>query len=475
MKIAAAYIRVSTEDQIEYSPESQIKQIRNYAKSHDMIVPDEFIFADEGISGKTTQKRPAFNQMIGTAKLKPKPFDVILLWKFSRFARNREDSIIYKSMLRKQLGIEVISISENIGDDKTSIIFEAMIEAMDEYYSINLAEEVKRGMLEKASRGEPVGSAAFGYQIQDGQLEPDPATAGLVQKIFTDYARGKPQLQITKELNTMGIRSRRGYPLENRTIEYILNNPVYIGKIRWNPNGRLSRNFTSKDVHLYDGKHQPIIEPELWAAVQKRLHDTRKLYRRYERPASPSPWIFQGLVRCGSCGRTIVQAKAGVRVQCIGYSHGLCGVSHSIEMHLLKASVIQQMDEDLCRAGFFVKLKAQKDEKRDCMPDLARSQIEKEEKKLIRIREAYEAGIDTLEEYRQAKAKIQKNIEAIRKTIPKPPPISAEQLKQDLKAKVQQIKDSNISDGDKNLILRTFVDYIVFSRKDESIEIFYKI
>ncbi|MEF2919628.1 MAG: recombinase family protein, partial [Acutalibacteraceae bacterium] len=134
IKIAAAYIRVSTDDQIEYSPDSQLKNIRSYAKSHGYIVPDEYIYIDEGISGKNTKKRPAFNKMIGTAKLTPKPFDAILLWKFSRFARNREDSIVYKSMLRKQLGIDVVSISESVGDDKMSIIFEAMIEAMDEYY-----------------------------------------------------------------------------------------------------------------------------------------------------------------------------------------------------------------------------------------------------------------------------------------------------------------------------------------------------
>ena len=81
-------------------------------------------------------------QMIGIAKSKPTPFSSILVWKFSRFARNREDSIVYKSMLRKQCGIDVVSISEQLGEDKTSILIEALLEAMDEYYSINLAEEV---------------------------------------------------------------------------------------------------------------------------------------------------------------------------------------------------------------------------------------------------------------------------------------------------------------------------------------------
>ena len=130
MKIAAAYIRVSTDDQTELSPDSQIKNIREYAKSHDMIVPNEYIFRDDGISGRTTAKRPEFNRMIATAKQKTKPFECILVWKFSRFARNREDAVVYKSMLKK-LGIDVVSISEPVGDDKMSVLIEAMIEAMD--------------------------------------------------------------------------------------------------------------------------------------------------------------------------------------------------------------------------------------------------------------------------------------------------------------------------------------------------------
>ncbi len=74
MKTAAAYIRVSTDDQIEYSPDSQLKALRDYAKRNDMILPEEYVYIDEGISGRTTSKRPAFNRMIGTAKSKPKPF-----------------------------------------------------------------------------------------------------------------------------------------------------------------------------------------------------------------------------------------------------------------------------------------------------------------------------------------------------------------------------------------------------------------
>ena len=118
-RIAAAYIRVSTEEQTELSPASQLVEIRKWAGNNGWIVPDEFVFMDEGISGRKVAGRDAFRRLIGTAKSKPKPFDAILLWKFSRFARNRDDAVFYKSVLRKQLHIEVISISEPIAEGKT--------------------------------------------------------------------------------------------------------------------------------------------------------------------------------------------------------------------------------------------------------------------------------------------------------------------------------------------------------------------
>lgn len=104
-KTAAAYIRVSTKEQLEFSPASQLEKIREYAKNNDLILPDEYIFFDEGISGLETKKRPGFLKMIAKASSKPKPFDVVLLWSFSRFARNREDSIVYKSLLRRKFCI----------------------------------------------------------------------------------------------------------------------------------------------------------------------------------------------------------------------------------------------------------------------------------------------------------------------------------------------------------------------------------
>ena len=141
LKIGAAYIRVSDERQDEYSPDSQLKLIRKYAKNNDYIIPDEYIFYDDGISAKSTNKRVEFNRMIALAKSDDKPFESIFVWKFSRFARNQEESIVYKSLLKKK-GVSVISISEPIIDDVFGSLIERIIEWMDEYYLIRLSGEV---------------------------------------------------------------------------------------------------------------------------------------------------------------------------------------------------------------------------------------------------------------------------------------------------------------------------------------------
>ena len=162
------YVRVSTDEQARdgYSIEAQMKAIKDYALKNNIFIDNQFIFKDEGISGKRANKRPAFMEMIKQAKMTPKQFDVILVHKFDRFARNREDSVVYKSLLRKEFGINVISICEPLDpDDKMSVILEAFLEAMAEYYSLNLSDEVKKGQLEKHNKGELQTRPSYGYDV----------------------------------------------------------------------------------------------------------------------------------------------------------------------------------------------------------------------------------------------------------------------------------------------------------------------
>lgn len=474
MKTAAAYIRVSTEDQVEYSPDSQLKAIRDYARKNDMILPEEFIFVDEGISGRKAAKRPEFMKMIGTAKIKPKQFDVILLWKFSRFARNREDSIVYKSMLRKQCGIEVISISEQLGEDKTSILIEALIEAMDEYYSINLAEEVRRGMTEKAQRGEVVSTPPFGYDVKDNVFVPNPETAPIVKMIFNKYLSGRGCLEIAKELNTMGIRTKYGNKWENRGVEYVLRNVVYTGKLTWTPVKSKTRDYKNEATIITQGKHEPIIEQEIFDKVQEMILEKKKLFPKHSRQSS-NEFMLKGFLKCSNCGGALVYALND-RVQCNRYSKGTCEVSHSASLSKLNASVINALKSDLETQNFNIyNIKSAEEQKgSDITPIL----IEKEKKKLERIKDAYAAGIDTLEEYRSNKEKILKAIEELEKNK-KSSVINKEDMHKKLSATIRQsldiLEDPNCSESLKNITLRSFVRQIVYAKKTQSIEILYQV
>lgn len=471
MKVAAAYIRVSTEDQIEFSPDSQLEKIKLYAERNQILLPKEFIFLDEGISGRNASKRPAFNKMIGLAKRKPKPFDVILVWKYSRFARNREDSVVYKSMLRKDLNIDVVSISEDVGDDKMSILFEAMIEAMDEYYSINLAEEVKRGMTEKAKRGGVLSIPAFGYKVENNEFVIIPEEAEVIRKVFNDYAGGKGFLSIAKALNAMGVRTHRGNKIENRTVEYWLNNAVYIGKTRWNPDGKLSRNYTADTAIISDGTHTPIIDMETWGKVQEKMKEQKAKFRKYYNPDRKdlSHWL-SGIVRCEKCGALL--SNQGGFFGCSNRSRGTCKGVGYIKSDKLDGIIFNTLSEIILPNVEFEFAEPESDVQPNSNDDsiIISTQIQRLEIRLERIKLAYEDGVDTLEEYKANKKSILPEIDDLKKTLEKNrkkvPEGKVEICKKNLRRLADILQDANISNTEKNKVARSIFKEIIKGGED---------
>ena len=270
---AAAYIRVSTDDQIEFSPSSQLSHIRTYAEHHNLLLPGCHIYVDEGISGRTAAKRPAFLKMIAAARETPRPFDVILVWKYSRFSRSRQDSIFYKSLLRRECGIDVISVTEPLSDDPTSILMEALLEAMDEYYSVNLGQEVRRGMQEKFKRGGVVSIPPFGYQVVDGQFVPDQVQAPCISLIYQRFLSGSTCSEIAHALNASGIRTSRGNSFDGRSVRYILTNPFYTGILRrqTHPSSAHDHFYQNTEMTYAKGIHTPLISQTLFKQVQQKL------------------------------------------------------------------------------------------------------------------------------------------------------------------------------------------------------------
>ncbi len=476
LKAAAAYIRVSTDNQTELSPDSQIKLVREYAKQHGYIIPNDFIFRDDGISGRRADKRPQFNEMVAMAKQKPAPFSAVLLWKFSRFARNQEESIFYKSMLRKN-GVDVISISEPTIEGPFGSLIERIIEWTDEYYSIRLSGEVKRGMLERVERGGAVSIPAFGYNIVDKQYVIDPDTAPIVKKIFSNFLSGVPIVRIARQLNELKITTNRGNVWENRTVEYILYNPVYIGKIRWNPKRRTRRNYDDPDIMITDGTHEPIIDNETFVKAQERLSAQKKAHPRNMHTEINEDYMLHGLVKCSNCGASLSMTAKGAGLQCIRYTHGKCGVSHYISLGKLNALVISAIEAAFNSESFDVTIKNRPAESELTEIDVD-ALIEKEKKKLDRIKEAYENGIYTLDELKESKRIADKNISDLRKKAIKPTETKSELIKALIEQKkhvIPQLKKPNVSESEKNEILRSFIDKIIFNRTSASIRIFYYI
>lgn len=477
MIIAAAYIRVSDERQDEYSPDSQLKLIREYAKKNNAYVPDEYVFFDDGISAKSSKKRVEFNRMIAMAKEKNTPFSTIFVWKFSRFARNQEESIVFKSLLRKN-NVDVISISEPVVDGVFGSLIERIIEWMDEYYLIRLSGEVKRGMTEKASRGEAMCHPAFGYSLLDGKYIPNEAEAPLITKIFTDYVNGKGEREIAQELGNQGVRTHRGNKPDNRLIDYILHNPVYIGKIRWSTDGKAAskRDYTNENIMVVDGSHKPIISMDLWNKAQERLKQQKAMYGNRQRKEQPVDWMLKGLVRCSSCGATLIRSQTACpSMQCHNYSKGSCHTSHSLSIRKANHAIISGLEQAVHSLNFNFAPQAIKEEKKKVDYNAL---IAKEKEKLKRCKEAYQNGIDTLEEYAKNKSEINSNINFLEEAKIK----NADNNKQDVDKALyaekvanitEMIKDPTISEKAKNEALRTIISYIVYDKANSELAIYF--
>ena len=480
--IGAAYVRVSDERQDEYSPDSQLKKIREFAEKEGYLIPDEYVFYDDGISGKSVKKRTSFNHMIALAKEKDHPFDKIYVWKFSRFCRNQEESIVYKSLLQK-VGVSVKSVSEPLPEGPFGSLIERIIEWMDAFYLTNLKGEVTRGMTERISRGEPVIPAPFGYKNADKTYLPDEesGSAQIVREIFERYANGEGQREIAVSLGQRGIRTKRGNVPENRWVEYILWNPCYISKQRWSPDGGravCNRDYFNEKIQLWEGNWQPLVSQELWDKVQDRLVRQKKAYTKHARREQPIEYMLKGLVRCDSCGGTlalssVVSSKNKTRtLQCCNYSRAGCHVSHSITLPKIESAFLEGLEQAIVTKEFTITPTKKKAEANAIDYDKL---IAVEEKKLARATDAYLAEIDTIEQYKKNKADITKRIEELKakRDTDVVREVDVEIFAKKVKGIVEFCKRTDVTESAKNEALRTIIDKVVYEKAKGNLAIYF--
>ncbi len=469
LKTACAYIRVSTHMQEELSPDTQKELIFDYCRRNGYLISDDDLFTDLGISGKEAEKRPGFTHMIAKCKSKEHPYDAVIVWKFSRFARNQPESVIYKRMLLKE-NVKVISVSEPISDDIGGRIAESIFEIMDEYYSINLAQEVTRGMKENAKRGNYQCRTPYGYKrIASGEYEVVEAEAAVIRYAFEQYSTGVGLSTITSHINAQGIRSRAGRPFERKTIAYMLENPFYCGMIRWNYKDHKVSSQSIKDEAewiITEGKHTAIVSKDLWDEVNN-------LIKSRKRPAAPRTshkhWL-SGLIRCKECGSTLIyhSAKRGNDAfVCNGYNKRICNHSQRYSVKKMEEAFIEGLK--LCTTSDSYNLI-----KSDTviLPDVdVKAELNNLLQKEKRIKEAYRNGIYSIDELKEEKAIIDAERERLSK-VQEQIIVPERDIKKEIRTLLDMLQDDSVENVQKNEQLKQVIDKVVFDKTAETLDFY---
>ena len=279
---AVIYARYSSDNQREESIEGQIRECTAYAEKNGITIVKHYI--DRAISAKT-DNRPEFQQMIKDSE--KRLFDIVLVWKLDRFARNRYDSARYKTQLKKN-SVKLMSATEIISEGPEGIILESVLEGYAEYYSADLAEKVVRGQTENILKGRCNGGrGTFGYTLDsERKFHIDPLTSPFVLESFKKYNEGSTMKEIRDWLNENGIKNPVGGAFTYNSVEHMLKNRRYIGELKF------------RDVVVPDAI-PPIIPLELFEDVQEKIAKNKKAPARRK---AEDDYLLTTKLFCGYCG-----------------------------------------------------------------------------------------------------------------------------------------------------------------------------
>lgn len=301
------YARFSSDNQRTESIDGQVRAMKAYCQQkHWQIVA---VYIDEAKSA-TTDRRPNFQQMIEDSG--KGLFDIVLVHKLDRFSRNRYDSAIYKSKLKKN-NVSIASVLERIDDSPESVMMEAMLEGMAEYYSKNLSREVMKGMTETALQCRHTGGCCpLGYDLDSNRkLIINPYEAEAVRIIFEMFDNGYGYSEIINYLNENGYKTKKGCIFGKNSLYEILGNEKYTGVYIYNKASGKNHNHT-RNNHSYKAYDEiikipngcpQIISKELFDRVQMRRESNKRNAGRYH---SQEFYLLTSKIFCGICGKRMI-------------------------------------------------------------------------------------------------------------------------------------------------------------------------
>ena len=344
-KRAVSYIRVSTREQAQrggseegFSLPAQREANKRKAQSMGALVVKEF--ADRGESARSAN-RPELQKMLAYLK-EDGGIDYVIVHKLDRLARNRADDVEVNRAF-EEAGVRLVSTSENIDQTPGGMLLHGIMSSIAEFYSRNLANEVIKGMGEKARNGGTLGKAPLGYvnvraRDENGRevrtVELDEGRAPLVRLAFTEYATGNWTVsQLAKHLAGLGLDvpatpSKPARPITKGRLHTLLRHPYYKGVVQF------------QGVE-YAGKHEPLVDEETWQAVQAVLGS----HRSGERERMHNHFLKSTVV-CGQCGsRLLVQnTKNGKGVL---YPYFICARRQRLHDCSFKAVLIEVVEAQM--------------------------------------------------------------------------------------------------------------------------------
>lgn len=295
MRRAVAYCRFSSDNQRAESIDAQVRAIEEYCKKENYILIK--IYKDEAISGTSIDDREEFLKMIEDSK--NRVFDYVIVHKFDRFARNRYDHAINEKMLNEN-GIKLISVLEQLNDSPEAVILKSVLTGMNEYYSLNLAREVRKGQKENALKCiHNGGIPPLGYDLTDEKFYViNEKEAQTVKMIFKMYLEGKGYAHIADELNSLGLKNKLGKPFKKLSIRDTLLNEKYTGTFIFGKKDKKGK-LTGKEIKIENGI-PAIISKEDFEKVQIMLK--KKTRTTNGRSTALTTYLLTGLCECGECG-----------------------------------------------------------------------------------------------------------------------------------------------------------------------------
>ena len=293
-----AYARFSSDNQRTESIDAQIRAICDYCDKNGYNLVK--IYKDEAISGTSTEDREQFIQMINDSK--DKGFNYVVVHKFDRFARNRYDHALYEKKLEDN-GVKLLSVMEQLNDSPESVILKSVLTGMNEYYSLNLAREVRKGQKENALKCVHNGGIPpLGYDLNDDNTyrinEEEAKSVKLIYKMYLD---GRGYATIAEELNALGFSNKLGKSFKKTSIRDTLLNEKYTGTFIFGKKDKKGK-LTGKELRVEHGI-PAIISKEVFEQVQFKIKN-RQHRKTSGRSTAKSTYLLTGLCICGECGGT---------------------------------------------------------------------------------------------------------------------------------------------------------------------------